>query len=825
MRTRLIVLAILVVSGVIAVVTIRFLGTQSPAITDVSATSAATPSAIIEANPVAAGSVPPSSASPDASASAAASAPPTASGFPTASASPSSSVANPAGTMSVAPAVVALTSPTPTPVPTPTTDPNLLAMTNGAFVRRWTLGGLQSGSQDLAQNGGAAIVPQFAQPVVLLFELPSVAHVQRIGVTLRGAKSAHVDVAVSTDPRSFRKIGTVDVALPANDDAERFIDVAADARFVRFTLRHSLGSALLVARVAGYGTAGPAQRGTLSGTWVGADEVSGLQDAVFVGVRGSVPDAPPHMAQHDPQITTEREGVLSVFQCAYRDEAWHARVTNNVAQLSDERLQLAGNGNMLVGYAKGHYILALRAKRVEACEPVTAGTGATVLALVRVLSENPPELDPALFPGYRFDRRMVPRLDASQLQRARFAILDGDCYASSDLAPRQQRALLQWVAAGHKLIIRDADVCSSSDYSFLPYRFSTKAAGAGGELGKVLAIADPSTLGSGPNDPAHVIDVEAYLKDKFQQIGDADIIQTDDSRWCGHLFSTNATGASGWVHAYVRYGRGLIIYDGFDRDDLRWKLAPALRIVALEYAQPVRAELPCNARVASMLVLYPSTDKALPAGKPIVLRVPMTLANATPRKTAQDVTLSVAGDASYRASVSPVRVHLVPGRRSVIVTTLQLPAGWSGAHAYTVSATGAQRLHAQATIHIDGSVALAKAFESQRRVRIYGIHFDVDSAQIQPRSETTIAQIAGLLAAHRDWKMRVEGHTDSDGGPDYNKALSVRRGQAVVADLVARYKVARQRLTSAGFGMTRPVASNVTEAGKALNRRVELVRL
>jgi outer membrane protein OmpA-like peptidoglycan-associated protein len=156
---------------------------------------------------------------------------------------------------------------------------------------------------------------------------------------------------------------------------------------------------------------------------------------------------------------------------------------------------------------------------------------------------------------------------------------------------------------------------------------------------------------------------------------------------------------------------------------------------------------------------------------------------------------------------------------------IELAKGWSGAHAFTVTATGRPGLSAQAAIRIDGSVGLLQAFESSRRVRIYGIHFDVDSAKIQPLSEVTIAQIAQVLGAHPGWKMRVEGHTDSDGGAPYNKTLSVRRAEAVVADLVTRYHVARARLTSAGFGLTHPVASNATEAGKALNRRVELVRL
>ena len=698
-------------------------------------------------------------------------------------------------------------------------------MASGAFVRRWTLGGLQTNPQNLAQNGGVAVVPSYTGPVEIAFELPSVAHIDRVGVTLRGLETVQVEVAVATDSRSFHNTGTIEVALPSDNERERFVDVAANARFVRFTLRHGADPQLRIANIAAYGAGGPSQRGTLSGTWVVADDVSVLPDVVFAGVRGSVPDTLPPGARHELKIASEHDGVLTVFGCQNRGAPWHGNVTENVAQNGAERIQLAGKGNLLVGYASGRYFLALRSRPIPACEPATAGTGARVLALVRNTSERPAELAPALFPGYRFERRLAPLLDAAQLQRAQFAILDGDCTASADFLPSQQRTLLQWIAAGNKLIIRDSDICSSSDYSFLPYQFSTKPPGANGARGSVLAIADPSTLGSGPNDPAHVLDTAAYLKNMFQQIGDADVVETDDPHWCGHLFSTNALGASGWVHAYARYGRGLIIYDGFDRDDLHKELTTALRVVAFEYAQPAGAELPCNARVASLLAIYPSSDHALMAGKPTVLRVPMRLSFTARQKSGRDVALSIAGDASYEARISPARVRLAPGSGTPVVATLLLPAGWSGAHAFTVTATGAPGLAAQATIHIEGSVALATALESQRRIRIYGIHFDVDSAKIQPRSELTIAQIAQVLGAHRDWRMRVEGHTDNDGGAAYNQDLSARRGAAVVADLVARYHVARARLTSAGLGSKRPVASNGTEAGKALNRRVELVRV
>ena len=709
------------------------------------------------------------------------------------------------------------------PAPTASPDPNLLAMRNGSFVRRWTVAGVQSGAQNVVQDNGLGIVPQFAQPVELVVEMPALSRLERIGVTLRGVKPARVDVSLSSDLKTFHSLGSVTYTAAATDQ-ELALPAAADARSVRFLFHRAKGTDLHIVRIAAYGTPGRAQRGSLAATWSGAESFSSAE-SLFTGVRGRVPDVLPPSALPQPWITQESDNIVSAFQCNYRNDVWRGPLTGNGARLGAGQLQLAGNGNMLVGYTNDRYVLALRSSNVAACATSVSGKGPNVLALVRLPLERAPEIDPAFIAGYRFDRRMIARFDATSLRHAAFAILDGDCAATKDLTPKQQRILLQWVSSGHKLIIRDADVCSSSDYAFLPYGFSTVAAGASGSRGTLLSIADPSTLGSGPKDTAHALDVGAYLKHTFQQVGDSDIVITKDPRWCGHLFATNSVGVSGWVHAYARYGRGLIIYDGLDRDDIGTRIPAAVRVVELEYAQPVQAELPCNARVASLFVLLPSVSKQLPAGHPTTVRVPMRLAYAGVTKLALEVPLSIAGDAQYRASVSPNHVRLTSGSAAKVVASIQLPAGWSGAHAYTVTASAGNGQQSQATIQIDGSVALAKAFQSKRRVRIYGIHFDVDSARIQPSSEATVAQIAQVLDAHRDWKMRIEGHTDSDGGAAYNRNLSVRRANAVVTDLVSRYHVARGRLTPEGLGLTRPVASNATEAGKALNRRVELVRL
>ena len=88
-----------------------------------------------------------------------------------------------------------------------------------------------------------------------------------------------------------------------------------------------------------------------------------------------------------------------------------------------------------------------------------------------------------------------------------------------------------------------------------------------------------------------------------------------------------------------------------------------------------------------------------------------------------------------------------------------------------------------------------------------------------------IAEIAEIMRENPSWRFQVEGHTDSDGGARYNLGLSQRRAQSVVNDLVGRYHIAAARLVAKGFGLTKPVASNDTDAGKALNRRVELLRL
>jgi outer membrane protein OmpA-like peptidoglycan-associated protein len=119
---------------------------------------------------------------------------------------------------------------------------------------------------------------------------------------------------------------------------------------------------------------------------------------------------------------------------------------------------------------------------------------------------------------------------------------------------------------------------------------------------------------------------------------------------------------------------------------------------------------------------------------------------------------------------------------------------------------------------------MAGSLGAEGRISLYGILFEHDSDRLTPASDPTLAEIAALTRADPALALFVVGHTDMTGGYDYNLDLSRRRAAAVVAALTARFDVARDRLEPAGVGPLSPVADNQSEDGRALNRRVELVR-
>ncbi len=635
------------------------------------------------------------------------------------------------------------TSSAPAPVPSPSASAspsgNLLSYVRGAFVKSWSVAASNRGAPLLASGGGWTIHPDFKTAPQVLFELPTVARIDAINITTYGATDpdTHVDVDASVNGLAFSRAGTI--TFPATG-YERTGTLAGplQARWVRFTFLRKPGGTLIIESIS---AAGSMTLPSLSfnGRWALADNANGDGGMIFAPTVGAVnPDD--HLKPDGAQIATfERDGAMSGGPCTRTDPLWNGPIRNGTATLGgSDVLTVVAKGSLLVGSVSGLPFVARRIGAAPTCDVAAAGSGPTVLVIKRIPTNGGPEADPKVAPGFHYQTLFLPGLSPAALNRAHAAILANDCAANTDLTSEQTKALLDYVANGHILIIRDADVCSHSDYAFIPYPFRTAATGAGGASGHELQIADSSVLGSNdPKDRAHFLDVRAYLAIETQQIGDADIMQTNDPHWCGLLFAKNAKGVSGWVHAYARFGRGVLIYNGFDVDDMGARIPQAIQIARAEYGLSPQTALPCMARVA--------------------------LERNGPRR---------------------------------IVAALR-PAAPS----------------------------IAKQLEQGGRARTYGIHFDVASARIKSQSEATILEIARVLQIHPLWRMRVEGHTDSDGGAAYNLQLSERRAQAVVDELVSKYRIASSRLEARGYGLTRPIASNAAETGKALNRRVELVRV
>lgn len=107
---------------------------------------------------------------------------------------------------------------------------------------------------------------------------------------------------------------------------------------------------------------------------------------------------------------------------------------------------------------------------------------------------------------------------------------------------------------------------------------------------------------------------------------------------------------------------------------------------------------------------------------------------------------------------------------------------------------------------------------------VYGIYFDFNSAAVRSESGPSLKEVAEAIKNNPDWKLKIEGHTDNVGGDAYNLNLSNQRAAAVRQALVAHYQTDPGRVTSQGFGASRPKAPNDTPEGRALNRRVEVCR-
>lgn len=105
-----------------------------------------------------------------------------------------------------------------------------------------------------------------------------------------------------------------------------------------------------------------------------------------------------------------------------------------------------------------------------------------------------------------------------------------------------------------------------------------------------------------------------------------------------------------------------------------------------------------------------------------------------------------------------------------------------------------------------------------------GLKFDYNKANLKPESMGEINRICALLKSHSELKFEIGGHTDNDGDASYNLKLSQQRADAVKIELI-KQGIDTNRLTTKGYGASKPMADNISSEGKANNRRVEFTKI
>ncbi len=124
-----------------------------------------------------------------------------------------------------------------------------------------------------------------------------------------------------------------------------------------------------------------------------------------------------------------------------------------------------------------------------------------------------------------------------------------------------------------------------------------------------------------------------------------------------------------------------------------------------------------------------------------------------------------------------------------------------------------------------GAPDMRNKLMAEGKIVSYGIYFDVNKDVVKPQSYGSLKEIAAILTENPEIKIKIVGHTDADGADASNLDLSKRRAASVKNELVKSFGIDAARMESDGKGESQSVAANDTPANKALNRRVEFIKL
>ena len=172
--------------------------------------------------------------------------------------------------------------------------------------------------------------------------------------------------------------------------------------------------------------------------------------------------------------------------------------------------------------------------------------------------------------------------------------------------------------------------------------------------------------------------------------------------------------------------------------------------------------------------------------------------------------------------VQKTRVRLYQDQNKLFDTPKAFPAGCVSPDRLRFESGAAMISNIRVAV---GAPDTRNKLMTEGKLVTYGIYFDVNKDVVKPESYGTLKDIATILNEVPDVKVKIVGHTDSDGQDAANLDLSKRRAASVKAELAKSFGVNADRLVTDGMGESQPVAPNDTPVNKALNRRVEFIKL
>jgi outer membrane protein OmpA-like peptidoglycan-associated protein len=748
----------------------------------------------------------------------------------------------------------------------PTQPANLIAWSAGTVTREWppssmdySTGALPNALIGIDENSSWQSKIGASGPYVFVFEFAAQAEIDSLGFRAyrytaeapNAAQAVRVEGSTESPDSGYSPLG--EYTLQATADQQNFpLPRPATARWLRVTLQQRRGVEYTsLSHVFAYGRLQPpATTNRLSGVWL-YDEVPGnARDQLFQGP-GKLTAVPQptlvdetylmlQIVQHGSEFSAGPCHTTSVVQRPLRGSQAGARVRWE-SVLDQDPLKdgvLNAEGNLIVGASRDDrdpYIL-MRLPAGPDCAHVEkpVGAGQNVLVLTEDGRFMPyPVVDvPAQFPGYRFVPLSIAVFAPEALAGVDTVVMGYICDAGKKLAPWQAQALLDFTQAGHKLIIDDADKCTSTDYGFLPYQFHTSNPGAQGASAHNLILVEPSTLGNDTKNSKQYIDLKSWFSDT-NQIGDANTVTTKDPHWCGHLFGTNALNVDGFMHMYAPFGQGLFIYNGFDKDD--GGIATYEKLLLLELQQPVPALLACTESVAGKFLIAPSKQVPFASGRAQQILVPLqVLAN---QGYAGTISLAPKAppDAPWKTALSVAQVTL-KGDVAPVTLTIDVPANaGSSGHQFLVVGNDSVGNAASATITLVATAvpevakveSVANGCTRQFTVGSDAL-FAFAEATLTPTAQKTLNALGPVIRKSGQHPVQIRGYTDSIGSDVYNQLLSEQRARTVRDWLAAHHYIAATTPTQ-GFGKKDPVAPNTNPngsdnpAGRAKNRRVEVL--